>query len=110
LDSGQVEQMPIAKLVMSEEEQGLVIQKVKVKVKRKELRIKFQDFISSLLPFALWLTPLALCRCSRPPSGFSSPSSTGTAKTRAASPQWLTFLLLTSSWGVGEAEGAKRKF
>jgi hypothetical protein len=41
--------MPIAKLVMSEEEQGLVSQKVK----RKELRIKFQDFISSLLPFAL---------------------------------------------------------
>jgi len=37
LDSGQVEQMPIAKLVMSEE-QGLVSQKVKVK--RKELRIK----------------------------------------------------------------------
>ncbi|MFS0519898.1 hypothetical protein ACEYW6_35100 [Nostoc sp. UIC 10607] len=67
--------MPIAKLVMIEEEQGLVSQKVKVK--RKELRIKFQDFISSLLPFALrvtlltsltlTLTPLALCRCSRPP-------------------------------------------
>lgn len=48
--------MPIAKLVMSEEEQGLVIQKVKVK--RKELRIKFQDFISSLLPFALQVTLL----------------------------------------------------
>ncbi|MBD2612608.1 hypothetical protein H6G94_15220 [Nostoc punctiforme FACHB-252] len=47
--------MPIAKLVMSEEEQGLVSQKVKVK--RKKLRIKFQDLISSLLPFALWLTP-----------------------------------------------------
>lgn len=43
--------MPIIELVMSEEEQGLVSQKVKVK--RKELRIKFQDFISSLLPFAL---------------------------------------------------------
>ncbi|MBD2519441.1 hypothetical protein H6G93_31670 [Nostoc sp. FACHB-973] len=41
--------MPIAKLVMSEEEQGLVSQKVKVK--RKELRIKFQDFIQFSFAF-----------------------------------------------------------
>jgi IS4 transposase len=38
LDSGQVEQMPIAKLVMSEEERGLVIQKVKVKSKKKRIK------------------------------------------------------------------------
>jgi hypothetical protein len=37
------------------------------------------------------VTPRALCRETRPPSGFSSPPSPETAKTGAASPQWLLY-------------------